>query len=316
MTSSIGQIERVPLRDVWPHEARDFTTWLRENLETLNEQLDLTLVSAESEQPAGQFLVDILGEDESGIPIIIENQLEKSDHDHLGKLITYMVMLDARAAVWIVADPRPEHISAISWLNEATSAHFYLVKLEAIQIGGSDPAPLLTLIVGPSGEAREAGKAKKDLAERHLIRREFWSQLLSRANEKTSLHSSSSPGIANWISASAGKPGFLYSYIIRQHDAQVELYIDLGKDSDEKNKRIFDSLAADKNEIENAFGDSLDWQRLDHRRASRVRKVISSGGYQDEEAWPKIQDEMVDKMIRLSEALNQRIERLENTASA
>lgn len=316
MTSSVGKIERVPLREVWAHEARDFTAWLRQNIETLNEQLDLNIVSAEAEQPAGQFLVDIIGEDDSGIPIIIENQLEKSDHDHLGKLITYMVMLDARAAVWIVAEPRPEHISAISWLNEASSANFYLVKLEAIQISGSKPAPLLTLIVGPSEEAREAGKAKKDLADRHIIRREFWSQLLSKANEKTDLHSNISPGIANWISSGAGKSGLSFSYVVRQHEGQVELYIDLGKDSDDVNKAIFDSLAANKSEIERAFGDTLVWERLDNRRASRIKKVFLSGGYQDEEAWPHLQDEMIDNMIRLSEALNPYIQSLDINSSA
>jgi hypothetical protein len=170
----IGKIERVPLRTVWKHEAYDFTQWLEENLDVLNEALDLTLTGAEREQSAGSFSVDLVAEDEAGGTVVIENQLEKSDHDHLGKLVTYLTALGAKTAIWIVAEPRPEHVGAITWLNESSSASFYLVKVEAIRIGESPPAPLLTLIVGPSEEAREVGKTKKDLAERHLLCRRFW----------------------------------------------------------------------------------------------------------------------------------------------
>ena len=146
----VQKIQRIPLRKAFPHEARDFTRWLEENIDVLNDCLDITLTNAEREQSAGDFSVDIVAEDESGGKVIIENQLEKSNHDHLGKVITYLVAMEAKAAIWIVADPRPEHISAITWLNESSSADFYLLKLEAIQIADSDPAPLITLIVGPS----------------------------------------------------------------------------------------------------------------------------------------------------------------------
>ena len=130
----VQKIQRIPLRKAFPHEARDFTRWLEENIDVLNDCLDITLTNAEREQSAGDFSVDLVAEDESGGKVIIENQLEKSNHDHLGKVITYLVAMEAKAAIWIVADPRPEHISAITWLNESSSADFYLLKLEAIQI--------------------------------------------------------------------------------------------------------------------------------------------------------------------------------------
>ncbi len=95
----IAKIKRLPLRDVWKHEAYDFTTWLQENVDVLNDVLDLNLVAAEREQSAGTFSVDIVAEDESGNPIVIENQLEKSDHDHLGKLITYLAVIPA-VKIW------------------------------------------------------------------------------------------------------------------------------------------------------------------------------------------------------------------------
>ncbi len=189
----IGKLQRVPLRDVWKHEALDFTKWLQDNIDVLNEVIDLDLSNPESEQSAGAFSVDLVAEDESGNPVIIENQLEKSNHDHLGKILTYLVAMAAKTAIWIVADPRPEHVSAITWLNESSSANFYLLKMEAIKIGDSTPAPLLTVIVGPSEEGKGVGKTKQEIAERYIIRERFWTKLLEISKLKTKLHANISP---------------------------------------------------------------------------------------------------------------------------
>lgn len=308
----IGKIQRLPLREVWKHEARDFTKWLQDNIDILNEVLDLSLSSAESERSAGDFSVDLVAEDESGNPVIIENQLEKSNHDHLGKLITYLVAIGARTAIWIVANPRPEHISAISWLNETSAADFYLLKVEAIQIGESQPAPLLTLIVGPSEESREAGTTKKELAERYGLRRQFWTALLERAKEKTRLHAAISPSQYHWIGAGAGKRGLSFNYVVRQHEGDVELYIDRGKEANEENKDIFDTLITSKSNVESAFGEPLEWERLEGKRACRIKKRMEVGGYRDDEAeWPVIQDTLIDAMVRLEKALKPCIGKLE-----
>jgi len=307
----IGKIERVPLRQVWRHEALDFTTWLEQNIDALSEVLDLSLSSAEREQSAGDFSVDIVAEDGSGNTVIIENQLEQSDHDHLGKLVTYVSMLEAKAAIWIVAAPRPEHVRAVAWLNEGSSAAFYLVKLEAIRIGESTPAPLLTLIVGPSQESADAGVTKRELVERHHIRRRFWTGLLERARPLTKLHAARSPGIDTWIGAGAGKSGLAYDYVIGQHHGRVNLYIDRGKGEDEATMAVFDRLYADRQSIEEAFGDTLMWERLEGKRACRIRYDVCEKGYRDaEETWEQTQDAMIDAMIRLEAALKPHIESL------
>ena len=150
----VGKLEAVPLREVWNHEAYDFTTWLYENLEILGDHLGFTLTAVEPEKSVGSFHVDILAEDINGRPVIIENQLEKTDHDHLGKVLTYFSNLDAKIAIWISTDPRPEHIIAIDFLNEVVpqDTKFYLVKAQAFRIGDSEPAPLFTVEAGPSEE--------------------------------------------------------------------------------------------------------------------------------------------------------------------
>lgn len=307
----IGKIKRVPLRDVWKHEALDFTRWLQENIDILNEVIDLNLSNPEREQSAGSFNIDIVAEDESGTPVIIENQLEKSDHDHLGKLVTYLVAMGARAAIWIVSNPRPEHIAAITWLNESSSANFYLLKVEAIQIGDSLPAPLLTEIVGPSEEGKEVGRAKQEIAERYIIRERFCTQLLDSVKQKTKLHANISATQHNWLGTSAGKQGIGYNYSIRKNEGQVELYIDRGKEKGEENKEIFEQLFENKEDIENIFEEALSWERLEGKRACRISKRISVGGYRDEEEkWPQVHEAMVDSMIRLEKSLKPYISKL------
>ena len=307
----IGSLQRVDLRKVWPHEALDFTTWLENNIDELNDAMDLSLSIIEREQAAGDFSVDLVAEDESGGLIIIENQLERSNHDHLGKLITYLTAVGAKAAIWIVKEARPEHIGAISWLNESSSASFYLLKLEAVRIADSPPAPLLTLIVGPSEEIREAGKEKKERAERYSLRHQFWTQLLDVAKDKTPLHANTSPNQMRGIRATAGKRGLAFGYAIQRHTSEIELYIDRGRDAGNENEEIFDTLKRAKGEIEEAFGNPLEWQRLEGQRSCRIGKQLSRGGYRDdEERWPGIQAAMIDAMVQLEKAFRSHIDNL------
>lgn len=310
---SIGKLEGVPLRELWKHEERGFSAWLEGNIETLSEALDISLSAVERERTAGAFQVDLLAEDGDGNLVIIENQLETTDHDHLGKVLTYLTNLEAKTAIWVTAKPRPEHIRAVAWLNEATPADtaFYLVRLAAYRIGSSDPAPLFTVIVAPSAEAKDIGRQKKDLAERHILRLKFWEQLLARAKEKrVTLHASISPSKENWISTGAGKTGLGFNYVVwLEEKTAVELYIDTG-DRDH-NKRIFDSFHSKSAKIEADFGAGLLWERLDDRRASRVRFLMRKGGLKaDETNWRSIQDAMIDAMDRFSRALRPHIQAL------
>lgn len=309
--NTIGRLEPVPLRQVWSREARDFTTWLAANLDLLGEKLGLSLSLVQTEMSAGMFSADILADAGDDRYVVIENQLEGTDHDHLGKLITYMSNLDASIAVWVTSAPRPEHEQAIHWLNEwlPNNMAFYLVKLETYQIGESVPAPLFSVVAGPSSAARQAGEAKKELAERHILRKEFWTQLLARARERTSLHANVSPGTENWVSASAGRSGLSYNYLILMHDARIEFYIDRADAA--TNKRIFDALQADRTVIEDVFGAPLDWQRLDERKACRISYALPGGGLLDKDRWSQIQENMIEAMLRLQTAFKSHIQRIE-----
>lgn len=307
----IGKIQRELIRTVWPHEERDFSRWLSENLDVLDDVLDFSLTEAMREQAAGDFSVDLVAQDDGGNRVIIENQFGRSDHDHLGKLITYASALDAKRAVWIVGEPRPEHIQAITTLNESKARAFYMVKLEAIKIGDSLPAALFTFIVGPSEEGLAIGEIKEANAEVEGLRKRFWAQLLAEAKKVTPLHANISPGVNHWVGTSAGKRGLVYNYIILKHEAAVELYIDGGKQSDQENKAIFAQLEKSKSIINSEFGGDISWQLLPEKRACRIKAIACKYGLADQDKWQETHKALIDTMVRFEKALRSYIKKLD-----
>lgn len=308
----VGRLETLPIREVFRHEAQDFTTWLESHIEVLAERLGIELNVEQREKGVGDFKVDLLCENSDGNKVIIEDQLEKTDHDHLGKLLTYLVNLDATTAIWITSEPRPEHQRVIDWLNESTGADisFYLVKVEGARIDDSPVAPLFTILAGPDPQTKQLGEGKKEWAERHYQRAKFWETLIERSRERTRLFSNIKPTRVNWIRTGAGKTGISFHYSVYIDAAAVDLSIDKGKDSGAENKRLFDLLHAQKEAIESDFGGELEWQRLDDRRYSRILKRITDSGLTEPDKWPELQDKMIDAMIRLDRALRKRVAKL------
>ncbi|RJP65797.1 MAG: DUF4268 domain-containing protein [Candidatus Abyssobacteria bacterium SURF_17] len=307
----VEKLEQVPVREIWKHEAYDFTSWLFENCDSLSERIGLSISPVEKEKSVGSFNVDILAEDASGRAVIIENQLAPTDHDHLGKLLTYLSNLDAKVAIWISTDPRPEHVVAINYLNEVVpqDTHFYLVRLQAFRIAGSGPAPYFEVEAGPSEERTAGGKVKKEFAERDKIRYEFFQQLLEASNKATNLFSSvSPPAYQNWVTAGAGKSGLAWVYAAMKKMAKVELF--LGHSDFTVNKSRFEKLRRQKEDIEDKFGEALIWEFSDSRKQQYIRSICPFGTLDDTEKWPDIQKDMVDRMVRLEKAIGPRIKSL------
>lgn len=306
----IGKLEFVDLREIWKHEALDFTTWLFENCDVLNDQLGLTLTPVEKEKAVGPFSVDILAEDTNGT-VIIENQLEKTDHDHMGKLLTYLSNLEAKTAIWISTDPRPEHVTAINYLNEVVpeDTKFFLLKLQAFRIGDSKPAPLFTIEAGPSVERTTVGKVKKELAESENKRLLFFKSLLSKSNEQTPLFSSVSPvGYQSWVNTGLGKSGVGIAYVINNRDARIDFF--LNNSDGELNQKRYEYLQTKKAEIENSYGEPLLWDFKEGRKTHSIKAMIKTGGLLDEGKWDDIENEMINKIIRLEKAVRPHIKNL------
>lgn len=256
---TIGKIEVVPVRQAFRHEALDFTAWLEQNIEALSERLGTELTVLEREKRVGDFKVDLVCQDGNGNRVIIENQLEKTDHDHLGKVLTYLVNLDAHTAIWITTNPRLEHERVITWLNENTgdNTSFYLVKIEAIRIDNSPYAPLFTVLAQPDSQLSEIGSTKKELATQELAeqdrrRYEFWSMFIKQSQSKTKLFANKSPNTGNWVGIGMGLSGVELNCLLYKNSARVEIYLDtLDR---ERNKALFDILFKDRDAIEAEFG--------------------------------------------------------------
>lgn len=289
----IGKITKVPLREIWRREDTDFSVWLEANIDYLNDVLDFEISVESREESVGPFRVDLWGEDNFGGRVIIENQLERTDHDHLGKVITYLTNLGANRAVWIAKEPREEHVRAIEWLNEITpdDIAFYLIKLEAIRIGNHPvAAPQFTIVQGPSAEIKQIGAEKKEFARRHQVRLDFWTQFLDVMNANNSLCSNISPTKDNWISIALGWSGVNINCVISKTNARVEVYI--SRPVADENKRIFDCFFEKREQIQRDCGVELEWQRLNEKKASRIKCELQGVNYYNPEDWQRMIDYM------------------------
>ena len=307
----IGKIKKVPLRELWEKEDKDFTRWLEENIDYLNDILDFDLSILSREEKVGPFKVDLYGEDSSGEKVIIENQLEKTDHTHLGQVITYLTNLEAKTAIWITGDPKEEHIKAIDWLNETTpdDISFYLIKLEAIKIGESSPAaPLFTIVKRPTQEKKQLGAEKKEYAERHILRRKFWTQFLEEINSKYDFCSNVNPSTDNWIPVALGMGGVSISLVVSRKYARVEVFINRG-DKDE-NKKIFDFFYDLKDKIEETFGGELTWERMEDNVTSRIKYQLDGVSISEENDWSKMNEFMIDGVERMRRAFKEPVKNL------
>src|SRR3989344_3103649 len=191
--NNLGQLKKVDLREAWKHEASHFTQWLaqEENLSLLADEIGFDIKLIQTEAEVGSFNVDILAEEENtGRKIIIENQLEITNHDHLGKIITYASGYDARVIVWIVKDVREEHRQAIDWLNEHTDEdiEFYLVRIELWQIEDSPLAPKFEMISKPNDWTKvvRSSTDTAKLTDTKVKQMEFWNEFKEYAKRNNS----------------------------------------------------------------------------------------------------------------------------------
>jgi hypothetical protein len=295
----LGTLKEVKVRELWKHEQYDFSVWIakEENIEMLNNILGLTLVDVDKEVFVGAYRCDIVAKDETtGIKVIIENQLEPSNHDHLGKIITYASGLNAAVVVWIVTEAREEHKSAIEWLNNNTNkdTNFFLLEIHAYKIGNSLPAPKFEIIEKPNDFIKSIkGQAKSgELNKSQAGRLEFWTMFNDVVAEKGKPFNMRKAAIDHWYDISIGTiEGHLSVTLVNKENfVGIELYIN-------NNKKLFDSLLERKTEIETETGLGFDWQRLDNRKASRIIYKIQGLNFDDHSNYNTLMEDIIEKAI-------------------
>ena len=295
---SIGKLKEVDIRELWKHEQYDFSEWLskKENIENLNEILGLTLVDISKETYVGTYRCDLFAKDETtGIKVIIENQLEISNHDHLGKIITYASGLDAKVVVWIVKEAREEHRSAIEWLNNNTNSNvnFFLIEIHAYKIENSDPAPMFQVVEQPNDFIKNNKSTNRDesMNKSQSQRIEFWNQFNNVVIERGKPFNIRKATTDHWYNIAIGTSDAHIDITLVNKDSLigVELYIT-------DNKELFDKLYSRKDEIEEELGFQLDWRRLDNSKASRIVYHIKGLNFDDHSNY----DELINKTIDLA----------------
>lgn len=298
-TVKLGKLKEVDIRKLWKHEQYDFSNWLaeKENLELLNDAIGFTLSEVEKEVYVGSYRCDLVGKDEvTGEKVIIENQLETSNHEHLGKIITYASGLDAAVVVWIVKEAREEHKSAIEWLNNntATSINFFLIEIHAYQIGDSLYAPKFEVVEKPNGFIKNAktksgsGEYNKSQSERL----EFWTRFNEILVERGKPFNVRKASTDHWYDIAVGVSAahVALTLVNKEGCIGVELYIN-------DDKELFDKLVEYKEEIEKKLGFSLEWQRLDDKKASRIVYRIPGLNFDDHSNYDELMNEMIDKGV-------------------
>jgi hypothetical protein len=309
LTARLGALSRVDARQVWRDEARDFTPWLAAHLSLLGEALGLDLELEAREVGVGPFSADIIARDSTGGLVVIENQLARTDHSHLGQLLTYAAGKDADAVVWVTPEFRAEHREALDWLNTNTGERlaFFGVEVELLRVNESLPAPHFKVVSQPNEWAKatktSTGSAPSELGLRYQA---FFTEVLRRFKElRPHLTTATRVGTGNWYPFSAGRSDFSFVWSLASGSRlRVELSIATG--SAVENLAYLEQLKQSSGDLSSAVGADVVWEPLEGRQACRVavyRSVDRSGFEKDQD----LIEWAAQTMARFADALKPRV---------
>lgn len=296
MSVILGSLKYLKLREVWPHEAYDFTKWLaqEENLATLSKELGLELQFEQAEVPVGTYFADILAKDASGRVVVIENQFNKTDHDHLGKLIAYAATLGASVVVWIAEQFTEQHQRAIEWLNEKTTDELSLfaVQPRAFQIDGSKPAIEFHVIERPNDFVKSVNMAiaSGELSDVRQLQLQFWKDFKNRLLEKKVLVSAQTPRPQYWFDVALGRSNIHLSNIVNTSDNKIGVRVYMHNSIADA---ALGQLLSEKETIEKEIGHQLQWNPNPENRDKIIalNKDVDLG---NRENWPSYIEWLVD----------------------
>lgn len=312
----LGVLRRQDVREVWAREAGEFTPWLAQHLGDLGNVLGMELQLQAIEAPVGEFSVDLLARDlNQNRLVVIENQLESTDHGHLGKMLTYAAGYNAGGVIWVASELREEHRQTLDWLNQHTDAatEFFGVEVEILQVDDSKPAVNFRPVAFPNTwrKDRAVGPAPA-VSERGEAYRAFFQQVVDELREAHQFTGVRTAQPQNWCSFASGVGSFSYSLTFGQgKQVRVEIYIDSG--DKEWNKRAFDAVREEKALLESELGEPLTWERLDHRRASRIA-VSRPGSIEDDaETLESIHRWGIDRLLTFKKVFGPKLRELNET---
>lgn len=314
-TEKLGTLEEVPLREIWPHEALNFTNWLsqEENMELLSNELNIDIEVVDTEVSTGKYRLDILARNSDDETIVIENQLENTNHDYLGKIITYASGLDATTIIWIVEDVEEEHRQAVNWLNEHLddTVNIFLCKIRLFRIGDSPAAPKFQVICEPNNWSKAVKKVNdnKD-SETDLLKLEYWTKLADyiRNHPETCLKER--------------KPTKYNFYDMKLTDVKSSLaHLSLTVNTQKKNiltqiwiednNELFEYLFNDKEKIEEELGLELFWRNKENNKSSSIG-IIRNIDSTNKDNWDECIKWHIDMSVKFNQVIAPRINDFED----
>lgn len=314
---ALGKIEKVDLRDVWETEDKDFTPWLAQegNINQLGDAIGIDLEVESQEKNVGPFRADILARDTSANHfVLIENQLEITDHKHLGQIMTYAAGLDAFSIIWIAKQFTEEHRAAIDWLNRITdeNINFFGIEIEVLKIGPSEAAPQFKVIAKPNDWTRSVKKAAADneISETKLRQQEYWTALREYVDNHGKPFKMQKPLPQHWSNIAMGKSGFHIALTVNSQKKILGISLEINTDSAEDNKQYFDTLKENFQQLaETAISENLVWSRLDNKKVSIIT-LTTDGDFLDKSTHPVQFAWFLDTIIKFDKFFRPKIKSL------
>lgn len=320
MTKPLGRLSVVDVRDIWKHEASDFTPWLAqpENMKALASALFLEELEVEAtERDVGRFSADIVARDDSEDYVLIENQLEPTDHRHLGQVLTYLAGLEGNATiVWIATKFLEEHRAAIDWLNANTNERFdfFGVEVEVLRIGESDPAPRFNVVAKPNNWSRNVGSTARRVADATVsgIKAsylDYWIAFRDAFVAAGEREKCWQPKPRQYFFFPGGRSGFRIRLSLHRDKRQIRVDLYLRQKGDPR-KQAFHQLLEQRADIERAIGAALVWDELPDKQASRIYLAKENVDPLDQQQWPEQHAWLIEQVGKFRKVFRPRVKSL------
>jgi hypothetical protein len=301
----LERLERLEPRVFWGDREPDLTPWLIENLDVIGEALGLEVTPVQREARVHDLALNVLGEDQHGRPVIIENRLEAATHAQLGQLLVYASAVEAAVIVWVAPSFSAEHLRVLDWLNTRTdpSIDFFAIELSLVRIGRSAPAPVFDLVLQPSGwEGGSQPGGSLEIAELH---RRFFLAMFESITRRRPGYRVPDVGYDNWVGFFSGPFGFYDVSFTASGGVRAGILLDTQDQTG--TKELFDDLNAERMAIETAIGRMLIWERMDEHRASRIYAYQEVGDLTDQEAFRDAAEWAAETITTMMDVLDTRM---------
>ena len=313
MKTQLSTLENVDIRNIWENETTDFTPWLAQsdNIDHIGEAIGIDLTVEEKEKPVGPYRADIFCKDEGENPVLIENQLESTDHKHLGQLLTYASGLDAVTIIWVASEFSDEHRATLDWLNEHTAQgiNFFGIVIE-VKKGNGHHYPVFNVVSQPNHWSKSINsdgyKTYGKLTETKKKQQDFWVFLKDRLNERkiTSIKPHT-PKACHWLNFAIGTTGTCMSATVDTNREAMSVGIRIRSDKD-----LYHRLMQQKQEVEEEFGGSFKWFTKEDKKCSNIRFYNEDFDIDNKIEWKAYADWMIENLLKLQKVFSQRVKLL------